>query len=181
MKLNFECDTPACSRINTGFFNTPKFPGKCSYKINMLSNLTMRVIGRGRSAALKLFSILNIRNPVGKQAWSQYTNLLLSKVQKVSEKNMKQAADELYDMNIRSNESVADAGVSLDCSWNSRGWQAKGGVVAAISQDTGKIIDIVHKTLYCRECSNKQSQRDDHKISALEYMEWFIGQDHAAI
>ena len=58
---------------------------------------------------------------------------------------MKQAADELYNMNKGTTESVANAGVSLDCSWNSRAWQAKEGVVAAISQDTGKIIDIVHK------------------------------------
>ena len=54
-KLSFNCEYLTCSNEKNSFFTIPKFPGKNSYKINMLSNLTMRVIGKVRSAALKLF------------------------------------------------------------------------------------------------------------------------------
>jgi len=64
--------------------------------------------------------------------------------------------------------------VSFDCSRNSRGWQAKQGVVAAIAQETVKIIDVVQKFSYCQECKIKQSDRDDKRISTLDYLEWFL-------
>ena len=41
------------------------------------------------------------------------------------------------------NRDTTCTGVSFDCSWNSRGWLAKEGVIAAIAQKTGKIKDIV--------------------------------------
>ena len=91
----------------------------------------------------------------------------------ISEKNMKEAADEVHGRSTE-NKDVKSTGVSFDCSWNSRGWQAKEGVVAAIAQDTGKVVDIVHKTSYCRDCQSKQKARDENIITSLEFMEWFI-------
>ena len=37
---------------------------------------------------------------------------------------------------------VLDAGVSIDGSWNQRGWSTCDGVVAFISIDTGKVLDV---------------------------------------
>ena len=45
-------------------------------------------------------------------------------------------------------EKIINSGTSFDCSWNSHGLQAKEGVVAAISQENVKIVDIVKN----REC-----------------------------
>ena len=36
---------------------------------------------------------------------------------------------------------IVDCAASFDASWNSRGWSARDGVVAAISDDTGKVLD----------------------------------------
>ena len=47
-------------------------------------------------------------------------------------------------------ELVLDAGVSIDGSWNQRGWSARDGVVAVISIDTGKVLLSCHET-YPRE------------------------------
>ena len=54
------------------------------------------------------------------------------------------------------------------------GWQDKEGVVATIAQKTEKIIGIVRKTTYCRDCQKKQKLRDDNEMTAVKYMEWFI-------
>ena len=70
-----------------------------------------------------------------------------------------------------SSPRVLNAGTSFDCSWNSRGWQARDGIVAAISQDTGKILDIVHKSLSCPACKFKQSKRNEGSMTTIEYLE----------
>jgi len=47
---------------------------------------------------------------------------------------------------------VVDAGVTIDASWSSRGWSATDAVIAAISVDTGKVVDVVHMCSFCSEC-----------------------------
>jgi len=86
------------------------------------------------------------------------------------------SAEEVYQKKcngFQENRSMAVA-TNFDCSWNSRGWQAKEGVVAAITQDNGKIVDVIHKVSFCRECRKKQDERDKHDITSIEYMEWYI-------
>ena len=73
---------------------------------------------------------------------------------------MKQATLELKELLCKryamSSPRVLNAGTSFDCSW---GWQARDGIVAAISQDTGK------KILYIKVChvqhanSNSRNER----------------------
>lgn len=114
--------------------------------------------------------------PVSQKTWTKYTLEIIKNPQKISEQNMKLAAEEVYQIasvNISKNDRIS-LGVSFDCSWNSRGWQAKQGVVAAIAQDNGKIIDVSHKVSYCRECTLKQNDHHNKKISSLEYLEWFL-------
>ena len=55
---------------------------------------------------------------------------------------MEMAAKEVHSIS-NNNSDIKSTGVSFDCTWNSRGWQA----VASIAQKTGKIIDIVNKNL----------------------------------
>ena len=86
---------------------------------------------------------------------------------------MKLAAKEVHSIG-NSKRDIKSTIFSLSCTWNSRGWQAKEGVVTAMAQKTEKIIDIVRKTIYCRDCLKKQKLRDYNEMTPLEYMEWFI-------
>ena len=83
-RLKFTCTSSKCTRQDESFFTTENFAGKSSYKINIASNLAMRVIGKGRSAVLKLFSVLNLGFPVVKETWSGYTKTILEKSKIVS-------------------------------------------------------------------------------------------------
>ena len=47
---------------------------------------------------------------------------------------------------------VKSTGVGFDCTWSSREWKIEERVIAAVAQKTGKIIDIVTKKTYCRDC-----------------------------
>lgn len=51
-------------------------------KINRLSVLGMHAIGRGQSAAEKLFSIMGLFSPVNHSTWAEHTKLLLRKMPK---------------------------------------------------------------------------------------------------
>ena len=53
------------------------------------------------------------------------------------------------------NRDIKSTGVSFGGTWNSRGWQAKEGVVSAIAQKIVKIIYIARKTISCRDCQIK--------------------------
>lgn len=176
-KLDLFCQN-SCERNGKGFFTTKK-PSEhhAPYDINRAVCIGMRAIGRGYSSALKLFSIIGLGPPVSNNVWTKYTSQITDTARVTAEKNMKLAAEDVFNsalMNGKVSNEKASVGVSFDCSWNSRGWQAKQGVVAAIAQDNGKIVDIVHKVSYCRECKQKQDDRDKKKITGLEYIEWFL-------
>ena len=70
-------------------------------------------------------------------------------MQTVTKKNMSQAAKDVHKVisarKVTNTGDAVSACMSFDCSWNSRGWQAKQEVVVAISQDNGKIVFVVHK------------------------------------
>ena len=53
-------------------------------------------------------------------------------------------------------DTIVDAGVMFSASWSSRGWSATDAVVAAISADTGKVVNVVHMSSSCTECKRMQ-------------------------
>lgn len=157
-----------------GIYSTDK-KDNSAFDINRRACVAMRSIGKGHSAAMKVFSIMDLGVPVSRGTWSKYTNELSEKVKIIAERNMTEAASDAYTGNLRNNDnSPVSIATSFDCSWNSRGWQAKQGVVAAISHDFGKVIDVVQKVSYCRECQKKQAERDQKIISTFEYMQWYV-------
>ena len=59
---------------------------------------------------------------------------------------------------------VVDAGVSIYGSWNSRGWSARDGMVAVVSIDTGKVLDVVFLSNSCAACEQKKREHQEGKI-----------------
>ena len=67
---------------------------------------------------------------------------------------MKEAADEVR-INANCTEGeVVDAGISNDGTWQKRGFSLLNGVVASLSIDTGKVLDIEVMSRYCNVCVN---------------------------
>ncbi|GFU51542.1 uncharacterized protein TNCV_81781 [Trichonephila clavipes] len=57
-------------------------------------------------------------------------------------------------------ESISCCGVSLDGTWQKRGYSSRNGCVSCISIDTGKILDIEIMSHFCRICSKKAKVPD---------------------
>ena len=134
----------------------------------------MRLIGRGHSAAQRLLSALNLPSAVGRGPWSSHTKVLEKAANDLLEQELENAALEvkrwklandeiLVDGNHatdeRLRELLVDAGVSIDGSWSSRGWSARDGVVAVVSIDTGKVLDVVYLSNSCTACQQKERER----------------------
>ena len=63
-------------------------------------------------------------------------------------------------------EVLADINVSIDGTWQKRGYTSLNGVIVAISIDIGKIVDLEILTRYCRHCDIQNKLLKDN-IDAL--------------
>lgn len=181
-----------CKRIDCKFHKNPKrfhTSQKSSrfYELNRATILAFRSIGCGYSAAQRFCSIVNLPDPVCKQSWSRHTQAILKAAETLLEEELNEAGFEVkkllrdigdiedcLDEELR--EKVVNAGASLDGSWSSRGWSARDGIVAAISVETGKVVDVVYLSCSCSECS-KMEKRNNGKISRREFLKWYLRHD----
>ncbi|XP_015748260.1 PREDICTED: uncharacterized protein LOC107328058 [Acropora digitifera] len=72
---------------------------------------------------------------------------------------------------------VLDAGVSIDGSWNQRGWSARDGVVAVISIDTGKVLDVAFLSNSCTACEQMKRKQQEGTVSRMDYLGWVISHE----
>ena len=182
-KWNFRCTNESCvsKESNESYPILPK--SNKIYDVNRASVVAFRAIGKGRSAAQKCFSFLGLA-PV--YTWDKHTTVIEEKVQDLAETDFNHAsmqlkqlkrtvgevAADLTDQEL--GETVVDVGASFDCSWSSRGWSARDGLVAAVSEDTGKVLDVAYLTRECNHCKGMEEKRARGELSRLDYLSWYI-------
>ena len=90
--------------------------------------------------------------------------------------NMNEAEIEVYAVawGELPSKDPTSAGFNLDCSWNTKGWYGKEGVIASITESRGKFVNVVHKTLSCPQCKKMQTKRANNELSGLDYMSWRV-------
>ena len=74
---------------------------------------------------------------------------------------MQDACDEIKNKNknIDMENGVTDTAVSVDGTWQKRGYSSFNGVVTAISMENGKVVDTEALTRYCRGCKVAENVR----------------------
>lgn len=128
-----------------------------SKKVNKMHNINlsfvfgMRVIGKGHSAAQKLCSSMNVNTP-SKKAFGYLEKKLELAANSVALNTMKEAASE-----IRCSNEISECSVSVDGTWQRRGYSSLNGCVTAISIDTGKLLDIEFLSKVCRLCNKRNN------------------------
>ncbi|GFU26605.1 hypothetical protein TNCV_1837331 [Trichonephila clavipes] len=76
-----------------------------------------------------------------KTAYTNHENKLMSVISEVSELSMQKEASELLVLHPTKNK-IVECGISVDGTWQRRGYSFMNGCVAALSVDTGKVVDI---------------------------------------
>ncbi|GFX23962.1 uncharacterized protein TNCV_2730671 [Trichonephila clavipes] len=95
----------------------------------------MRQIGKCFSAGFKLCGTLNLPR-LSKTAYTNHENKLM-----LVNYQCKKAASELLVLHPTKNK-IVECGISVDGTWQRRGYSFMNGCVAALSFDTGKVVDI---------------------------------------
>ena len=89
---------------------------------------------------------MNIPNLPTKNNYGKLSNSLKTAVFNVAQESMKNAGEELK------SEDREECGVSVDGSWQKRGYVSLNGCVTAISIDSGKILGVEPMSRHCKEC-----------------------------
>ncbi len=188
-KWNFQCKSELCpSRMLTQWFPISRKSDKI-YDVNRASVIGFRAIGKGRSAVQRCFSFLGL-SPV--YTWDKHTTVIEEKVKDLTEIDFNQAVLQLKQLKRTVGdvadctdqelvEKVVDVGASFDCSWSSRGWSARDGLVAAVSEDTGKVLDVVYLTRECKQCKEMEEKRAIGKLSRQDYLSWYINHEPSCL
>ncbi|GFV95998.1 uncharacterized protein TNCV_2096661 [Trichonephila clavipes] len=157
LSSNFSLHWKNCSFILA--FCTSKKLDKMN-ELNTRFVYGLRLIGRGVSAGRKLCAVLNLPPFLSKLAFRQQEKkTLLSAAFSIGEKIMNDAAKGIRQLK-KSIHGIVNCGVSVDGTWQRRGFSSLNGCVSAISVDTGKIIDFETLSQFCRKCNSRTEQQN---------------------
>ena len=107
--------------------------------------------------------------PVTQKRFQKITRSLSATSTEVTKDLMNAAALRLRTMkNPKSPEAVTDIAVSIDGTWQCRGYTSKIGIVFIITIDTGEVLDYEIKCLYCQQCSTQKC-----KLSSEAFNDWY--------
>ena len=86
-----QCENLECSEHASETWNmTPKKDK--FFEVNRALVLALRSVGRGRSSATKITSLLNLPAPINARSWAEHTRKISDQCQILSERNMKEEA-----------------------------------------------------------------------------------------
>jgi hypothetical protein len=112
---------------------------KNGFDVNKRIVYTMRTLGQGHAGLERFTTLMDMPKPMTRNNYDK-TIIKLAKITKsIAEETMADAAEELKG---ERGDEVVDISVSVDGSWQRRGYSSNNGVTTAISVDTGKILDI---------------------------------------
>lgn len=152
----FECDyvsDPYLSSKKQGQFHV----------INRRLVYAMKQLGCGHEEASHFMAVMNMPPPPNKAAYNLHSKQLLKVVEPLAKETMKVAAHRL-----RIKNDSQECGVSVDGSWQRRGYSSLNGVVSALSIDTGEVLDVEVLAKDCHGC-RKWLSKDKNSI---EYQSW---------
>ena len=110
----------------------------------------------------KFCSVMNLPKPMTRCNYDKLSNLLRDAVKSVAETIMKDAAQTIRaNINVNDDDIQVDTGVSVDGSWQRRGFSSLNGVVTVISIENGKILDTETICKLCKACNAKEKLRSN--------------------
>ena len=174
----FFCDNNECTSLRTQYEFTPKTGS--TYDINRMTVLAFRSIGKGRTAAQKVFSLMNLHKPISGNSWTCHTKSIESTVERVTKENLKEEAKRVKLHILKKSEEecdlsqTVDAPVSGDGAWGTKGWSSRSGLQELCYEGTGAVIDFCLKTIECKKCEVLERLLQNGDITETEYIERYL-------
>lgn len=162
--LGFKIVVSCGKCIDTHINNSPLI--EKAYDINKRIIFAMRLLGIGQNGIAKFCALMCMPKPMYQKVYDGIVKIIASATNAVRTKSTKQAVQEEKSIAAKKGETTGLT-VSGDGSWRKRGFSSLFGFVSLIGWHTGKILDVLVKSKYCKSCEywNKKS-------GTVEYEEW---------
>lgn len=161
-KIVVSCSCKESTCINSGpFINT-------GFEINRRLVFVMRLLGIGREGVNLFAGLMDFGTGLSNTAYDGIVNQVYNAAKYVFEVVCKKAVAEEEKLNEKKEKPKSDFHVSGDGSWKKRGFSSLLGVTTLIGNLTGKAIDLIVKSAFCKSCIAWKS-----KEGTAEYTEWY--------
>ena len=136
---------------------------KKNYDINRRIFYSMRRIGNGFAGMKRFLVLMNHQSPMTEKNYRKLSSVYRNSVKEVAETVMQEAALEIYNKkhDADCDDNIVDTGIYVDGTWHKRGFTSLNGAMAAISIETGRILDVEAMTRYCQGCINIEKFREN--------------------
>ncbi|KYN09153.1 hypothetical protein ALC57_18735 [Trachymyrmex cornetzi] len=152
-----------CEKCNPQYIHSSPLLGH-SYEINRRFIYVMRLFGLGYAGCKKFCGLMDMGDFFGcHTSYDAVMENIRSCANTVTEKYLLFAADE-----EKKQQNSSDLHVSGDGTWKKRGFTSLYGVTSLIGLYTGKVLDLVVKSGYCKKCEYWESN-----LNSAEFQEWF--------
>ena len=114
----------------------------------------------GSAASLQmLFSMLDMPGPVSKNVYTTHLQQIEIHAKLQADDSMTRAREEVRTLYGSENDGdIVDVLVSCDGTWQRRGFSSLFGAAFVIAHETGKVIDYVVKSKFCKACKHWEKQ-----------------------
>ncbi|XP_071568778.1 uncharacterized protein [Temnothorax nylanderi] len=155
----------SCEKCEKTYINSCPLVGH-AYEVNKRIVLAMRLLGIGLHGIKKFCAFMELPRPIFQSFYDKIVTNISLATAAVREQSMKKAAAEEQ---RRATEKGETSGltVSGDGSWRKRGFSSLFGVTTLIGRFTGKVLDLLVKSKYCKACEFWSK-----KEGTIEYEEW---------
>ena len=130
--------------------------------------VAFREFGKGLTAMETFTQCMNMPNCIGQKPYDSIQKSLLRAYKEVSQWSQSCAAKETREkLGLTSDDAVADLNVSVDGTWQTRGFSSLNGVVTLMSSINGKCLDTDVLSKKCRACQHWTTKK-----GTPEYDRW---------
>lgn len=142
--------------------------GPKSFEINTRMVVAFQEIGQGLSGLQSFTRCVNMPNCLTQASYDSINKSLQRSYGEVAQASQKKAALETRKSIAAGElEQTVDCNVSVDGSWQRRGYASMNGVVTLMSNDNGKCIDTCVLSKACKGCQHWKGKEDSEG-----YTEW---------
>ncbi|XP_071653036.1 uncharacterized protein [Temnothorax longispinosus] len=140
-----------------------------AYEVNRRITFAMRLLGIGYDGIKKFCGLMDLPKIFHKNVYYEVMSNIHCASKAVATKLFSVAAAEEKQLteNAENGAELRGLTVSGDGTWRKRGFSSLQGVTTVIGSYTGKVLDLVVKCSYCKQCEYWKS-----KLNTLEFEEW---------
>lgn len=131
----------------------------------------MRLLGVGLNGTKKFCAFMDLPRPIFQSFYDSIISTIFTASEAVCQESMKKAVKQEKYIFVEKGQTTGIT-VSGDGSWRKRGFSSLFGIITLIGWFSGKVVDIIVKSKYCKTCEFWKK-----KEGTEEYNKWL--QTHA--